>query len=517
MTNTPRFRSTPVDYSKMIPGRMINTPKVRPAPIPMPGKKQELFKLGAIVVSVVAICAVAIYAIIAYMGQQPESNSSSLLAATTIEQADKLPQQDQDFDSKIVAISPQPGDPASLLPNKDDSNIQLIEPDIQIPEPEIAEQPYKEDGRWLEETVASGDSLALIFERLGLTPQELHQLTHTSEDAEQLTSIKPGESLRIRLDHQDRLQELVYKPNLIETLHFTTSEEGFESRTETKELKQRRGYRSGIIEDSFYLSAKKAGLSDGLIMDLATIFGWDIDFALEIRKGDSFSVVYEEDFVDEFVEGNRYGNGRIIAAEFSNKGRVYRAIRYDKDDGDYGYYSPDGRSMRKAFLRAPVDFRRISSRFSKERYHPVLGKKRPHRGVDYAAATGTPIKAAGDGRVIFRGKKSGYGNTVIIKHGSKYSTLYGHMSRFQKSVKQGSKVRQGETIGYVGQTGLATGPHLHYEFRINGVHKNPLTVELPASEPIEKKYRADFMRISKKEGEALDQLNEALRVTTKEE
>jgi murein DD-endopeptidase MepM/ murein hydrolase activator NlpD len=173
--------------------------------------------------------------------------------------------------------------------------------------------------------------------------------------------------------------------------------------------------------------------------------------------------------------------------------------------------------MRKAFLRAPVDFRRISSRFAKERWHPVLGKKRPHRGVDYAAATGTPIKAAGNGKVIFRGKKSGYGNTVIIKHGSKYTTLYAHMSRFRRSVKSGTKVKQGEIIGYVGKTGLATGPHLHYEFRINGVHKNPLTVKLPAADPIEEKYRDNFMQVSKQEGKALDQLNEALLVTTSRE
>jgi murein DD-endopeptidase MepM/ murein hydrolase activator NlpD len=422
--------------------------------------------------------------------------------------------EDIDFHSRIVPVTPKPGEEIIQKLEKDDLSSQLVEADVLLVEKELLDQPTPEPGRWLEETVASGDSLALIFERLGLTPQELHQLTHSSEHAEQLTTIKPGESLRIRLDHQDRLQELVYQPNPVETLHFTTSEEGFESRSETKELKQRRGYRSGTIESSFYLSAQKAGLSDGLIMDLATIFGWDIDFALEIRKGDSFSVVYEEDFIENFVEGNKYGNGRIVAAEFSNQGRIYRAIRYEKDDGDYDYYSPDGRSMRKAFLRAPVDFRRISSRFAKERYHPVLGKKRPHRGVDYAAATGTPIKAAGDGKVIFRGKKNGYGNTVIIKHGSEYTTLYAHMSRFRGSVKKGTKVRQGEIIGYVGKTGLATGPHLHYEFRINGRHKNPLTVKLPASKPIEKEYKEDFMRVSKEQGEALDQLNEALLVTT---
>jgi murein DD-endopeptidase MepM/ murein hydrolase activator NlpD len=461
-----------------------------------------------------------IYGAIAFIDFTPSSTedivaTESSRIETSLEQPEQIQQLEAlDFQSKIVPVAPKPGETVTQEPDEDDLSIQLVEADVLLVEKELLDQPTPEPGRWLEETVASGDSLALIFERLGLTPQELHRLTYSSEHADQLTTIKPGESLRIRLDHEDRLQELVYQPNPIETLHFTTGEEGFESRSETKELKQRRGYRSGTIESSFYLSAQEAGLSDGLIMDLATIFGWDIDFALEIRKGDSFSVVYEEDFVETFREGNKYGNGRIVAAEFSNQGRIYRAIRYEKDDGEYDYYSPDGRSMRKAFLRAPVDFRRISSRFAKERYHPVLGKKRPHRGVDYAAATGTPIKAAGDGKVIFRGKKNGYGNTVIIKHGSEYSTLYGHMSRFRGAVKKGTKVRQGEIIGYVGKTGLATGPHLHYEFRINGKHKNPLTVKLPASKPIEKEYREDFMRVSKEQGEALDQLNEALLVTT---
>jgi murein DD-endopeptidase MepM/ murein hydrolase activator NlpD len=227
-------------------------------------------------------------------------------------------------------------------------------------------------------------------------------------------------------------------------------------------------------------------------MELANIFGWDVDFALEIRSGDRFSLIYEE----EYLDGQKYGNGPILAAEFINQGKTFRALRYEDEQGRSSYFSPDGKSMRKAFLRAPVDFRRISSRFTRSRWHPVLGKKRPHRGVDYAAAIGTPIKAAGDGRVIFRGKKGGYGNTVIIKHGSQYTTLYGHLSKFRRKVKNGSRVRQGQTIGYVGKTGLATGPHLHYEFRVNGTHRNPLTVKLPAAAPLKAKYRADFSKKS---------------------
>ena len=223
------------------------------------------------------------------------------------------------------------------------------------------------------------------------------------------------------------------------------------------------------------------------------MFGWDVDFALDIRKGDSFSLLFEQHYLD----GEKLRDGKILAAEFTNQGNKYRAILFTDPEGNSQYYSEDGKSMRKAFLRSPVDFRRISSTFQRERFHPVLGKKRPHRGVDYAAASGTPIKAAGDGKVIFRGVKGGYGNTVVLQHGSNITTLYAHMSRFRKGVTSGSRVKQGQTIGYVGKSGLATGPHLHYEFRINGVHRNPLTVKLPDAAPIQAKYKAEFMEQSR--------------------
>jgi murein DD-endopeptidase MepM/ murein hydrolase activator NlpD len=199
-------------------------------------------------------------------------------------------------------------------------------------------------------------------------------------------------------------------------------------------------------------------------------------------------LLYEERYLD----GERFGEGNIVGGEFVNQGRVFRAVRFTDPAGNSAFYDPDGRSMRKAFLRSPVDFRRISSKFQPARFHPVLGKKRPHRGVDYAAATGTPIKAAGDGKVTFRGWKGGYGRTVVIEHGGNYSTLYAHMSNFRANVKSGSRVKQGQTIGYVGSSGLATGPHLHYEFRVNGAHRNPLTVKLPKAEPLPGEHRAAF-------------------------
>lgn len=470
----------------------------------------------------VLVCVSIIFTAMLFMDSEQTEETATSTDDTPIQTIQKLPEASDDdqqqlemmgFQSRIEPMAPLPGNADTQTPDEPQPALTEVIPEVMEMMEQAPHDLAEEPGKWLKETVTSGDSLALIFSRLGLSPQQLHRLTHSSEEAEQLTSIKPGESLHIRLDQQNNLQELIYQPNPVETLHFTPNEGGFQARTETKELEQRVGRLAGTIVSSFYLSAQEAGLSDALIMDLATIFGWDIDFALEIRKGDTFAVVFEEDFVD----GKRYGNGRILAAEFSNQGQIYRAIRYNKDEDDYDYYSPDGRSMRKAFLRAPVDFRRISSRFSKQRFHPVLGKKRPHRGVDYAAAIGTPIKAAGDGKIIFRGTKGGYGRAVIIKHGSEYKTLYGHMSRFRSSVKNGSKVRQGEVIGYVGKSGLATGPHLHYEFRINGVHKNPLTVKLPASMPIEKKYKERFLKASKEYEAMLDQLKLELQTKTAEQ
>ena len=222
-------------------------------------------------------------------------------------------------------------------------------------------------------------------------------------------------------------------------------------------------------------------------MNLAGIFAWDIDFVLDIRQGDQFSVIFEEFWRD----GARVAEGEILAAEFVNQGERYRALRYEVPDGRVDYFTPDGRSVRKAFVRAPLAFSRISSNFNPRRRHPKLNTIRAHKGVDYAAPTGTPVKAAGDGKIIFRGRKGGYGNTVIVQHGGNITTLYAHLSRFSKR-RNGSRVGQGQVIGYVGATGLATGPHLHYEYRRHGVHLNPRTVKLPDAEPLAADLRADF-------------------------
>lgn len=367
-------------------------------------------------------------------------------------------------------------------------------------------EPTSPEFHWSSHEIASGDSLSSIFKQLGLSANLLYRIVHSSKQAKALTRIQPGETLRVALDDEQKFKSLILEHNKIHSLHITATNHGFSAKDETKQVELRTAHVQAGIDNSLYLSAKEAGLPDALIMELANIFGWDIDFALEIRSGDSFTVIYQE----EYLEGEKFKNGPILAAEFVNQGRNYRAVRYVDKTGNADYFTPEGRSMRKAFLRAPVDFRRISSRFTKERWHPVLGKKRPHRGVDYAAKTGTPIKAAGDGKIVHRGKKGGYGRTVIIQHGQSYTTLYAHLSKYNKKAKPGKKVKQGQIIGYVGRSGLATGPHLHYEFRLNGVHRNPLTVKLPAAQPIAKKYRSDFTLKTQPLIAQLDTLNRTL-------
>ncbi|MDD3447927.1 MAG: peptidoglycan DD-metalloendopeptidase family protein [Gammaproteobacteria bacterium] len=371
-----------------------------------------------------------------------------------------------------------------------------------VPEEAVAEAaaPAASDLPWTEVTVKSGDTLAAIFSRQGLSATTLHRILSLGDATRSLTRIYPGQALRFRIDPEQGLRELVYQEDITRSLRIWPEDGGFRAATEERALETRVGHSAGDISDSLYQSAQRAGLSDALIMELAGIFGWDVDFALDIREGDSFAVSFEQRFLD----GEWVRDGDILAAEFVNQGRVYQAVRYTDASGHTDYYTPEGLSMRKAFLRAPVDFRRISSRFTRERFHPVLGKKRPHQGVDYAAATGTPIWAAGDGKVVFAGRKGGYGNAVILQHGEKYSTLYGHMSRFGKGIRSGTRVRQGQVIGYVGATGLATGPHLHYEFRVDGVHRNPLTVKLPEAEPIKAAYRADFLGHAKRTIAQLD-------------
>lgn len=351
-----------------------------------------------------------------------------------------------------------------------------------------------------EVSIKLGDTLSSIFAELHLTPQTLAKVLASGKDARQLLRIKGGEKLLFTLVSGAQLSSLRYELDISRQLVIEANGDQYRASIETAKLETQLQRANANIDSSLFAAAQDAGLPDSITLDLAKVFGWDIDFALDIRKGDSFSVLYEELYRD----GVKVKDGAIVAAEFTNQGKTYQAVRYRDQQGRIDYYAPDGRALRKAFFRTPVDFTRISSKFSLGRYHPLLNRIRAHKGVDYAAPTGTPVKATADGRVGSVGSNAGYGNVIVLNHGRQYSTLYAHLSRFARGVHNGSTVKQGEIIGYVGQTGLATGPHLHYEFRVNGVHRNPLSIKTAPAEPLPTRELAAFRHYAKAQLAALN-------------
>ncbi|MDH3746560.1 MAG: peptidoglycan DD-metalloendopeptidase family protein [Gammaproteobacteria bacterium] len=337
-------------------------------------------------------------------------------------------------------------------------------------------------------TIGRGDTLDKLFRQHNLNLGHLAAVAALEEPRKIFRRLKPGDEFDILHDNGS-IVSMYSVLDLTSALKIERGEEGFSTEIVERPIEVRKRIAYGVIETSLFESGADASLSDKVIMNVAGIFAWDIDFVLDIRQGDNFYVQYEEIWQnDEFVT-----DGEIIVAEFNNNRRTHRAIRFIDADGYSDYFTPEGDSVRKAFIRAPVDFTRVSSNFNPRRRHPILNKIRAHRGVDYAAPRGTPIKAAGNGKVIFRGVKNGYGNAIILQHGGNITTLYAHMSGFAASARIGRRMRQGQTIGYVGATGLATANHLHYEYRLNGVHRNPRTVALPKAEPIDAKYRDEFL------------------------
>lgn len=336
-------------------------------------------------------------------------------------------------------------------------------------------------------TIKSGQSLSTIFRKHQLSHQDLYQIMQKAEAKKVLRNLHPGRTLLVQSDEQGQLHSLSYQMNRLQSINVSRLNNDFTVEKISKHVEKRINFSAGQIQSSLFEAGKDAGLSDALVMEMAGIFGWDIDFALDIRQGDKFSILYEE----QFIEGKKYQTGTILAAEFTNQGKTFKAIRFTDKSGRTNYYTPEGLSMRKTFLRSPVDFRRISSRFG-NRKHPVLNRMRLHKGVDYAARRGTPIQSSGDGKIIFKGRKGGYGRVIIIQHGSRYKTLYAHMNGFKRGMRVGKYVKQGQTIGFVGSSGRATGPHLHYEFRVNGTHRNPLTIKLPNAAPIKSALKSDF-------------------------
>lgn len=343
--------------------------------------------------------------------------------------------------------------------------------------------------------IRNGDSLATIFKREKVPQKTMLAIVNSGEHADNFTKLVVGKELTFEFDQNDQFIALYYPIDAIQTLSAKrTDEGGFVAGIEDKEIVTTERYFEGHISSNFWNAGTEAGLTDNLIMNLANIFAWDVDFALDIREGDKFYTLVEEIYVD----GEFAGFGDIIAAEFVNQDDKFSAVRYT----DGRYYTPEGDSMRKAFLRAPVSFKYISSNFTNRRYHPVQKRYKAHRGVDYAASTGTPVVAAGDGKVIRSGYDKYNGHHVFIEHGGGITTKYIHFSK--RKVRNGQRVKQGQVIGLVGSTGLAAGPHLHYEFLVNGTHRNPRTVSLPKANPIDKSEREAFLAFSSERLSRLD-------------
>ena len=332
----------------------------------------------------------------------------------------------------------------------------------------------------LVDEVKAGDSLASIFLRNGFSSRDVHEITRT-EHGKQLAEIFPGHRLAFT-KLGNTLETLTYSTDRLTSYTFHRDGDQFTAIKQVFQPDRVTTYKHSSIDSSLFVASQRAGLPDNLTMRLAQIFQWDIDFVLDIRPGDEFFVLFEE----LYFEGEFVGYGDILAAEFVNQGKRYRAVQYQTQSGRKDYFTPDGISMRKAFLRAPVEFSKISSRFNMRRLHPVRKTVRPHRGIDYAAPIGTPILAAGDGRINTATRNRANGRYIIINHGQQFVTKYLHLSKFARGIKAGKRVKQGQVIGYVGATGLVTGPHLHYEFLVNGVHMNPRTVALPKAKSIAK-------------------------------
>ncbi len=389
----------------------------------------------------------------------------------------------------------------SMVPPPTNSIVQgtRVERPLALPEASVSamrslttaertsEQPA---GTMLSLSVRTGDTLELLFRRNGLSLSDLAAMAGLGDAREHLRLLRPGDTITIS-HRAGRVLSLAKELDKVSLLQIDRNPTGFHARILERDVDIRSVSRHGVIQSSLFEAGVAAGISDGITMNMAGIFQWDIDFIQDVRVGDEFTLIYEELWRD----GVKLRDGEIVAAEFINQGTPYRAARYVYSGGNSDYFTPEGRSVRKAFLRAPVDFVRVSSSFNPNRRHPLLNTIRAHRGVDYAAPTGTAVIAAGDGKVTVRGVRNGYGNTVILQHGGNITTLYAHLSRFA-NLRVGSRVRQGQTLGYVGQSGLATGPHLHYEYRLNGVHRNPRTVTLPPADPVQTEYREDFLAVA---------------------
>lgn len=345
---------------------------------------------------------------------------------------------------------------------------------------------------WREERITRGDTLPNLLTRLGVEADDVRKVLQAANESKRLGRLVTGRSVLGRVTASGQL--LLFRYLVSDEILITVSRvgDGFRVQEEDVALETRPVLRSGKIVSSLFGATDTADVPDNIASEMAEIFSGDIDFHKDLRKGDHFSLVYEA----QYYQGQLVKSGRLLAAEFINAGKRYQAVYFKDPEGREGYYTPEGQNLKRAFLKSPVPFTRISSGFSNSRKHPILGYTRAHKGVDYAAPMGTPIRAVADAVVNFSGWQNGYGNLVVLQHKSPHSTAYGHLSRFAPGIKKGTKVAQGQVIGFVGATGMATGPHLHYEFRVNNVHQNPLALNLPTSYPLEARYRGQFAKLA---------------------
>lgn len=340
--------------------------------------------------------------------------------------------------------------------------------------------------------IKDGDTLSKILTRHGISTKVAHEIINTNVKSRQLASLKNGQTLKLRVNAEKQLTALSFDISPGNALHVSRTDDGFHVEQKLTPLEKQLAFGKGKIQNSLFSAAKRAGLDHNIISQFVEIFGWNIDFSLDLQPNDTFRVLFEE----KCLEGERIQTGNILAAEIRSNGKTHQAVRYTDKAGRTGYFTPEGYGMHQAFLRAPVNFTRVSSTFGL-RNHPIMHRIRQHKGVDYAAPRGTPVQATGDGKVIYVGKRGGYGNVVELQHGARYTTLYGHLSRFPNGLRSGAEVKQGQVIGFVGRTGYATGDHLHYEFRIDGIHHNPLTVSLPKRTPIPETNKRHFIAHAK--------------------
>lgn len=383
--------------------------------------------------------------------------------------------------------------------------LSLILPQTEpVPEPAAVMpgtgvDPVASKENWQDVFVAAGETLDSIFRKRGYSIALLHKIIRLGPETGKLARIHPGQLIQFVSNTDGSLKRMRFSLDETRRLSVINTESGLVLEQEQRNIEQRQQLVSGVIHDSLFLAGNRAGLSDNMIMKLANIFGWDIDFVLDIREGDQFHVIYQQIYRDgEFLR-----DGNILAATFINQGDRYQAIHFTTRDGD-DFYTPDGMSMRKTFLRAPLNFSYISSSFSAKRFHPILKRVKAHNGIDYRAPKGTPVFAAGDGKVIRSAYSQYNGHHVFVQHGNNIVTKYLHFTN--RNVKKGQRVKQGQVIGYVGSTGLAQAPHLHYEFLVNGVHRNPRTVKLSKAEPLPRRLMAEFQNRTRSLREQLDVL-----------